>query len=154
MNPNVQDAAYVSLVNEGANLFEAGEHKAALVVYWKAFRLNPGSPVLLFNLARTMSVLSDPRAEDFYAAAASQGHNDAFYQLATLCVSSGRSEEAVRYLRVYLKGNPAEDDCTQWARQMLQRLSPGKLALVWRNPEFQQKLSQKGSQKQVGFGIL
>lgn len=127
MTPIDLNATYIALVNEGANLFGEGATEAALAVFWKAFRLRPSAPVVLFNIARAMEELKDPRMEDFYAAAASQGNVDALYQLATLCVSSGRTEkrteEAVEYLRGYLKGSPNEDECTQWARQTLHRLN-------------------------------
>ena len=127
MTPIDLNATYIALVNEGANLFGEGATEAALGVFWKAFRLRPSAPVVLFNIARAMEELKDPRMEDFYAAAASQGNVDALYQLATLCVSSGRTEkrteEAVGHLRAYLKGSPNEDECTQWARQTLHRLN-------------------------------
>jgi tetratricopeptide (TPR) repeat protein len=117
---DLQDAA---LVNEGADHFGEGKYEAALVCFWQAFRRRPSAPVVLFNIARAMEELKDPRCEDFYAAAATQGNVDALYQLAALCVSSNRTEEAVEYLRAYLKGNPQEDKCTQWARQALHRLN-------------------------------
>jgi tetratricopeptide (TPR) repeat protein len=127
MTPIDLNATYLALVNEGANLFGEGATEAALGVFWKAFRLRPSAPVVLFNIARAMEELKDPRMEDFYAAAASQGNVGALYQLATLCVSSERAEkrteEAVGHLRAYLKGSPNEDECTQWARQTLHRLN-------------------------------
>src|ERR1035437_10313675 len=96
---DLQDAAYYALVNEGANLFGEGDTEAALRVFWKAFRRRPSAPVVLFNIARAMEELNDPRMEDFYAAAASQGNVDALYQLAMLCFASERRDEAVEHLR-------------------------------------------------------
>ena len=128
------ETMYLSLVNEGATLFSEGEYEAALGVLWKAFRLRPSAPIVLFNIARAMQELKDPRCEDFYGAAASQGNVDAFYQLATLCISSDRTEEAVEHLRAYLKGNPANDSCTEWARNTIRQLCPCPL-LVWSNKE-------------------
>jgi tetratricopeptide (TPR) repeat protein len=125
---------YVSLVNEGATLFSEGEYQAALGVFWKAFRLRPSAPVLLFNIARAMEELQDPRCEDFNAAAASQGNVDALYHLAIVCSASGRRDEALEHLTAYLKGNPAEDDCTKWARDTIRQLCPSPL-LVWSNKE-------------------
>ncbi len=129
------NTAYIALVREGANLFDEGNHDAALAVFWRAFRLRPSAPIVLFNIARTMQELKDPRAENFYAAAATQGNVDALYQLATLFVTSGRTDEAVEHLKAYLKGKPDEDECTQWARQTLNALCPAALILVWKNPE-------------------
>ena len=123
MTPIDLNATYLALVNEGANLFGEGATEAALGVFWKAFRLRPSAPVVLFNIARAMEELKDPRMEDFYAAAASQGNVDASYQLATLYLASNRTSEAVEHLRAYLKGSPNEDECTQWARQTLHRLN-------------------------------
>jgi tetratricopeptide (TPR) repeat protein len=159
MNPHDLEAAYVNLISEGAILFGERNHEAALAVFWKAFRLRPSAPVVLFNIGRTMEELKDPRAEDFYAAAATQGNVDASYQLATLCVSSGRNEEAVEHLRAYLEGTPVNDSCTQWARRTLHRIQPTTgLSLVWNNPEISQdcckKLPEKGNQREVMFGIL
>ena len=124
------ETTYVSLVNEGATLFSEGEYEAALGVFWKAFRLRPSAPVVLFNIARAMQELKDPRCEDFYAAAATQGNVDALYQLARLCGASGRRDEAMEHLRAYLKGNPANDSCTKWARSTIRQLCPTPL-LVW-----------------------
>ncbi len=129
------ETMYLSLVNEGATLFSEGEYEAALDVFWKAFRLRPSAPVVLFNLGRTMEELKDPRAEDFYAAAASQGNVDAFYQLALLSVTAKRNEEAVGHLKAYLKGNHVEDECTRWARNTIRQLCPSP-RLVWSNKEF------------------
>jgi len=128
------ETTYVSLVNEGATLFSEGEYEAALGVFWKAFRLRPSAPVVLFNIARAMQELKDPRCEDFYAAAALQGNVDASYQLATLCLASNRTSEAVERLRAYLKGNPANDSCTEWARNTIRQLCPSPL-LVWSSNE-------------------
>ena len=150
------NAAYMNLVSAGANLFDEGEIGAALVVFFEAFRLRPAAPIVLFNIARSMEELKDPRCEDFYAAAATQGNVDALYQLATFYVASNRTESAVASLKAYLKGNPQEDDCTAWARQALQCLSPPPAtALVWNNPNPKkptQKLSQECYQKQVKLG--
>lgn len=129
------NAAYTSFVNEGATLFAQGKYKAALDCFWKAFRFRPGAPVVLFNLARAMDELKDPRAEDFYIAAAGQGNADSLYQLATIYMASGRTEAAVEPLRVYLKSKP-EGGRTQWARMTLHTLCPvTRLELVWKNPE-------------------
>jgi thioredoxin-like negative regulator of GroEL len=128
------ETLYFSLVEEGATLFSEGEYEAALSVFWKAFRLRPSAPVVLFNIARAMEELNDPRCEDFYAAAASQGNVDAHYQLATLCLSSHRASEAVEHLKAYLKGNLANDSCTEWARDAIRQLCPSPL-LVWSNEE-------------------
>jgi cytochrome c-type biogenesis protein CcmH/NrfG len=119
------ETIYLSLVNEGASLFSEGQCGAALGAFWKAFRLRPAAPIVLFNIARTMNELKDPRAEDFYAAAVTQGNVDAFYQLATLYIASGRKEAAVAFLQAYLEGNPASDSCTQWARDAIRRLYTG-----------------------------
>jgi thioredoxin-like negative regulator of GroEL len=81
-----------------------------------------------------MQELHAPHTEDFYAAAATQGNVDALYQLAMLCVTSERNEEAVGYLKAYLKSNPVEDECTQWARNTIRQLCPSPL-LVWSNKE-------------------
>ena len=118
------ETMYLPLVEEGAALFEKKEYALAVTRFWKAFQLRPSAPVVLFNIARAMEELKDPRCEDFYAAAASQGNVDALYQLATLCVTSGRNEEAVGYLRAYLKRNPANDSCTEWARNTIRQLCP------------------------------
>jgi tetratricopeptide (TPR) repeat protein len=102
MNVNLRDETmYRSLVDEGADCF------------WKAFRLRPGAPVVLFNIGRAMEELHDPRCEDFYAATASQGNIDALYELARLCGASGRRDEAVEHLQAYLKGNPKENESTR-----------------------------------------
>lgn len=77
-----------------------------------------------------MEELNDPRCEDFYAAAASQGNVDAYYELARLCSASARRDEAVEHLRAYLKSNPANDGCTKWAQNMIRQLRPSPL-LVW-----------------------
>jgi|SRR5665213_3306291 len=130
MTPIDLNATYLALVNEGADLFSEGDTEAALGVFWKAFRLRPAAPVVLFNIGRAMEELKDPETEDFYAAAASQGNVDALYQLAVLCGTSGRNEEAVGYLKAYLKRNPPEDKCTQWARNTIRQLCPSPL-LVW-----------------------
>jgi tetratricopeptide (TPR) repeat protein len=152
------NATYLTLVNEGATLFGDGKPEAALGVFWKAFRLQPSAPVVLFNIGRAMEELNDPRMEDFYAAAASQGNTDAFYQLATYYVRTERKEAAVGSLRAYLNSKPSEDECTQWARQTLFALMPPTgLTLIWKNPKKVKKpakLSRKDSQKQVKFGIL
>jgi len=124
------ETMYLSLVEKGAALFEAKEYALAAACFWKAFRIRPGSPVVLFNIGRTMEELHDPRCEDFYAAAASQGNVDALYQLARLCGASGRRDEAMEHLRAYLKGNPANDSCTKWARSTIRQLCPTPL-LVW-----------------------
>jgi tetratricopeptide (TPR) repeat protein len=137
------ETRYLPLVEEGADLFGAGEYEAALDVFWKAFRLRPGAPVVLFNIGRTMEELNDPRCEDFYAAAGAQGNVDAFYQLATLCIPSDRTEEAVEHLRAYLKGNPANDSCTKWARNTIRQLCPSPL-LVWRRKETCMTKKQEG----------
>jgi tetratricopeptide (TPR) repeat protein len=131
MNVELQgETKYLSLVEEGAALFEKKEYALAAACFWRAFRLRPGAPVVLFNIGRTMEELNDLRCEDFYAAAASQGNVDALYELARLCGASGRHDEAVEHLRAYLKGNPANDSCTQWARHKIQQLCPSPL-LVW-----------------------
>lgn len=124
------ETMYRSLVDEGAALFERREYALAAACFWKAFRIRPGAPVVLFNIGRAMEELKDPRVEDFYAAAATQGNVDAYYELARLCSSSGRRDEAVEHLRAYLKGNPANDSCTMWARHKIQQLCPSPL-LVW-----------------------
>jgi tetratricopeptide (TPR) repeat protein len=124
------ETMYCSLVDEGAALFENEEYVLAAACFWKAFRLRPSAPVVLFNIGRTMEELNDPRCEDFYAAAATQGNVDAIYELARLCGASGRRDETVEHLRAYLKGNPANDSCTQWARRKIQQLCPSPL-LVW-----------------------
>jgi hypothetical protein len=124
------EAIYRSLVDEGAALFEKKEYDLAATRFWKAFQLRPAAPIVLFNIARTMEELHDPHTEDFYAAAATQGNTDAFYQLALLCVTSKRDEEAVWHLKAYLRSNPVEDECTRWARNTIRQLCPGPL-LVW-----------------------
>jgi tetratricopeptide (TPR) repeat protein len=124
------ETMYLSLIEEGAALFENKEYALAATRFWKAFQLRPSSPILLFNIARTMEELNDLRCEDFYAAAASQGYVDAFYQLAAFCLRHGRRDEAVEHLRAYLKGNPANDNCTEWARNTIRQLHPSPL-LVW-----------------------
>ena len=86
------EAKYLSLVEEGAALFAKKEYALAATRFWKAFQLRPSAPVVLFNIGRTMDELNDPRAEDFYAAAATQGNIDALYQLATFCLRHGRLE--------------------------------------------------------------
>ena len=124
------ETTYLSLIEEGAALFESKAYALALTCLWKAFRLRPAAPIVLFNIARSMEELNDPKAEDFYAAAASQGNVDAFYQLATFCLRHGRRGEAVEHLRAYLKSNPANDTCTIWARNTIHQLCPAPL-LVW-----------------------
>ena len=124
------ETMYLSLVEEGAALFEKKEYALAVTRFWKAFQLQPSAPVVLFNIGRTMEELNDPRCEDFYAAAGAQGNVDALYQLAALCGTSGCNEEAVGYLKAYLKRNPREDECTQWARNTIRQLCPSPL-LVW-----------------------
>jgi len=124
------ETMYFSLVEEGVTLFENREYAPAAACFWKAFRIRPSAPVVLFNIGRTMEALNDTNCEDFYAAAASQGNVDAFYQLAVLCFASGRRDEAVEHLKAYLKSNPAEDECTRWARNTIQQLYPSPL-LVW-----------------------
>jgi tetratricopeptide (TPR) repeat protein len=128
------ETTYLSLVEEGAALFGNKEYALALTCLWKAFRLRPAAPIVLFNIARTMEELNDPKAEVFYAAAASQGNVDAFYQLATFCLRQGRRDEAVEHLRAYLKGNPANDTCTTWARNTILQLCPAPV-LVWSRGE-------------------
>jgi len=128
------ETKYFSLVAEGATLFDKKEYALAANRFWKAFRLRPGAPIVLFNIARTMEELKDPRAEDFYVAAGAQGNVDAFYQLATYCLRHGRTGEALEHLRAYLKGNPANDSCTIWARNMIHRLCPAPM-LVWSRGE-------------------
>jgi tetratricopeptide (TPR) repeat protein len=131
MNVNLRgETMYGSLVDEGAAQFEKKAYALAAACFWKAFRLRPGAPVVLFNIARTLEELDDPRSEDFYAAAGAQGSVDAHYQLARLCGASGRFNEAVEHLRAYLKGNPKEDACTQWARNAIRHLCPSP-RLVW-----------------------
>jgi tetratricopeptide (TPR) repeat protein len=124
------ETQYLSLIEEGSAHFENKEYALAVTRFWKAFQLRPSAPVVLFNIARTMEELKDPRAEDFYAASASQGNVDAFYQLATFCLRRERTGEAVEHLRAYLKGNPANDSCTIWARNTIHQLCPAPL-LVW-----------------------
>jgi tetratricopeptide (TPR) repeat protein len=126
-----RDKEYISLVDEGAALFGNKQYALALTRFWKAFRLRPSSPVVLFNIARTMEELNDPKCEDFYAAAASQGNADALYQLAAFCLGHGRTEEAVEHLSAFLKQHKGKDDkYTEWARDAIHRLYPGPL-LVW-----------------------
>lgn len=128
---NLRDETmYRSLVDEGAAQFEKKAYALAAACFWKAFRLRPGAPVVLFNIGRTMEELHDPRCEDFYAAAGAQGNVDAHYQLAMLCSASGRHDEAIGHLKAYLKGNPKEDACTQWARNTIRHLCPSP-RLVW-----------------------
>src|ERR1700739_895204 len=128
------ETKYFSLVAEGGTLFDKKEYALSANRFWKAFRLRPGAPIVLFNIARTMEELKDPRAEDFYVAAGAQGHVDAFYQLRTYCLRHGRTGEALEHLRAYLKGNPANDSCTIWARNMIHRLCPAPM-LVWSRGE-------------------
>lgn len=132
MNAQIhRDQEYLALVEEGASFFESKEYALALTHFWKAFRLRPSAPVVLFNLGRTLEELNDPRAEDFYAAAATQGDTDASYQLATLCLRNGRTDDAVLHIEAFLKlfkGN--EDEYTAWARNTLQQLCPSP-TLVW-----------------------
>ena len=88
-----------------------------------------------------MDELGDPRMEDFYAAAATQGNVDALYQLAVYYVANNRTEAAVGSLRAYLNNKPQEDGYTQWARETLLKLCPATgLTLAWKNPK---KLSKK-----------
>ena len=61
------ETAYISLVEEGAAYFQKKEYALALSRFWQAFRLRPGAPVVLFNIARTMEELNDRNAEDFYS---------------------------------------------------------------------------------------
>ena len=118
-------ARYFSFVEEGAALFEEKEYAPALNCFWKAFRLRPSAPVVLFDIGRTMEMLEDPRAEHFYAAAATQGNIDALYQLATFCLHHGRSDEGIEHLKAFLKGSKgAKDKFTEWAQNMLQQLRP------------------------------
>jgi thioredoxin-like negative regulator of GroEL len=88
-----------------------------------------------------MEELNDPRSEDFYAAAASQGNVDAHYQLAAFYIRHERRDEAVEHLRAYLKGNPANDSCTEWARNTIQQLCPSP-RLVWSNNELWRKTDE------------
>lgn len=119
------DTGYVFLVEEGAALFDRKEYASALSRFWQAFRVRPSAPVVLFNIARAMEELEDARAEDFYAAAATHGNTDALYQLATLYLCQGCTEEAIAQLRAFLMHSKGEDEYTRWARSALQRLSPG-----------------------------
>jgi len=41
------ETEYLSLVNEGAALFEKREYALAAARFWKAFQLRPSAPVLL-----------------------------------------------------------------------------------------------------------
>lgn len=119
------DAMYFSLVEEGAALFEEKEYTPALNRFWRAFRLRPSAPVVLFDIGRTMELLEDPRAEDFYAAAATQGNIDALYQLATFYLRHGRTDEGIEHLSAFLKGSKGADDkFTEWARSVIQQLRP------------------------------
>lgn len=141
------ETMYRSLVEEGAALFEKKEYALAAACFWKAFRIRPGAPIVLFNIARTMQELHDSKCEDFYAASAKQGNVDASYQLARFCSGSGRRDEAVEHLKAYLKSNPVEDECTLWARSMLRRLSPS-LTLVWSRGRRLQETTEEFSIRQ------
>jgi TPR repeat protein len=78
-----------------------------------------------------MEELNDPKAEDFYAAAATQGNVDAFYQLATFCLRRGRTCEAIDHMKVFLRLHKGkEDHFTEWARNEIHRLCPAPM-LVW-----------------------
>ena len=130
------EETYVQLIDEGVNLFAQGEYFAAQVKFWQAFRIRPSSPIVLYNLGRTMEELRDPNAINFYEAAALQGNVDASYQLATLYVldvnSDANKEAAIRHLKFYLKNSKVDDDdYTKWAKQTLNQLDPPKLKLIW-----------------------
>jgi thioredoxin-like negative regulator of GroEL len=78
-----------------------------------------------------MEELNDPRCEDFYAAAASQGNDDALYQLALFCFQNGRNEEAVVHIKAFLKQHRgSEDEYVAWARKTIQQLCPSPV-LAW-----------------------
>ena len=128
-----RDAEYFSLIGQGVCLFGNKEYALALTEFWKAFRLRPAAPVALYNLARTMEELNDPRAEDFYAAAATQGNADALYQLALFCLRCGRTDEAISHVKGFLKQHRGcEDEYTEWARGVIHKLCPSPV-LVWRD---------------------
>ncbi|HWA95086.1 MAG TPA: hypothetical protein VG844_10845 [Terracidiphilus sp.] len=128
-----RETQYLALVEEGAALFEDKQYDLALTRFWKAFQLRPAAPVVLFNIARTMEELNDPKCEDFYAAAATQGNADALYQLATFCLRYRRNEEAVGHLKAFLKQHRgSEDEFTDWAREAIHKLCPSPM-LVWSN---------------------
>ena len=137
MNPadRHSEEVYVSLIDEGVDLFARGEYFDAQRKFFQAFWLRPYSPVALFNLGRTMEELKDPNALDFYEAAVTQGNVDASYQLATLYSRNldVNREAAIRHLNLYLKNSKAKDDCTEWAMKMLNQLKtpPPVLKLVW-----------------------
>ena len=125
-----RDTQYFSLVEDGVALFDNEQYDLALASFWKAFRIRPFAPVVLVNIAKTMEQLNDANCENFYAAAATQGNVDAHYQLAVLYIANGRTEAAVASLRAYLNGNPANDSCTEWARNTIQKLCPSPV-LAW-----------------------
>lgn len=125
----------VSLINEGANLFAQGSFAAAQKYFWQAFQLRPNSPVVLFNLGRTMEELGDPKSIYFYEAAAAQGSTDASYQLAMIYVQDPNNKEAtIRHLKLYLKKTTdTGEKYLLWAQKTLNQLEPPKpvLKLVW-----------------------
>jgi tetratricopeptide (TPR) repeat protein len=125
------ETMYLSLIEEGAALFQSKEYALAVTRFWKAFQLRPSAPVVLFNIARTMEELNDARCEDFYAAAATQGNVDALYQLATFCLRHGRACEAIDHMKAFLRLHKGKEDYfTEWARNELHRLCPAPM-LVW-----------------------
>jgi tetratricopeptide (TPR) repeat protein len=131
-----EENVYLSLVDEGATLFEQGNHLAAHKCFLKAFQMHPESPITLFNLGRSLEELRDIRSIDFYEAAVSMGSVNASYQLATIYSqnsSPGYKEATIRHLNLYLNNTRDTDECLQWAKQRLNELAPApsKPVLVW-----------------------
>ena len=54
------ETMYFSLVEEGAALFEKKEYALAATRFWKAFRLRPSAPVVLFNIAKNDGGIERP----------------------------------------------------------------------------------------------
>ena len=131
-NSNSEEVYYLSLIEEGVDLFAQSEYSAAQKKFFQAFHLRPYSPVVLFNLGRTMEELKDPHALDFYEAAATQGNPDASYQLATLYAHNlnANRDAVIHHLKLYLqKAKDKDDECTKWVNNKLKQLEPPKPAL-------------------------
>lgn len=133
MNLNLKETDFTALLEEGVNLFCKKSYVHALKRFWSAFRIQPGNPDVLYNIGKVMEATKDPRAEDFYAAAAGQGSVDAHYALAIIHLSVEDIEATVVSLKAFLAGYNEDDEYSQWAHKTLTELAPHP-RLVWSRP--------------------